>query len=765
MVICAVAVLLPLPVLAQSESGGGGTRTGTATRGAVIENIVVRARKREETQQTTPVTVTALSGEALDRQFAQDLGDLTGVIPNVMIQPVSQFRNAMAATIRGIGYTGINSEFDAPVAVYVDGFYYSRNTGALLDFFDIESVELLRGPQGTLFGRNALAGAINVRSKRPSGDFGVHGNVRSGNYGRLDFRGAIDMPIVEGKVAAKLAVLSQKSDGYYRNVVDGNSRFGGDDLLAMRPMIRFTPTDDFEFTLIGEYSRDRGDPQPNKNASFPGQTFCAIAPDNCVVNPWNYRHPSTPGHIPGDIEANANGKPFTIAFQQLDKNFSDTWGLIGEAIWETEHGTLTSITGYRDVDESYEVDSEGDPFLFFNASRPARVKDFSQELRFATSFDTLDVIFGAFYLNSDTQTAMEIQSALGDAIASFRNSFQKRDSVAVFVDVEYPVNDRFSIAGGVRYAWEKKEFEFGQAIPRSAFLAGAPVAFTDTNKSWSDLSPQVSLRYVLENDTLMYANWSRGFKSGGFNALAATGAFAGPYDTEQVDGFEVGIKGDYLDNRLRMNVAGFWQLFDGLQRQVVQVLEVNGQQLTNNAIINAAKATTRGVEFEFIAVPTTNLSLRGSVGYLDAYYRDFCADLGQTAIVNPEPCQSIVSTAVDLSDLNLILAPTWQASVGASYFMQLDRMGSLTLSADHNYASKMDTGTGNNAIAARRTSNITHASLRWDDPSDRFSVSLFGRNIFDKVYTRAGLDAGGTVWSLWVPTEPRIWGLELDVRL
>ena len=730
-----------------------------------IENVIVRARKREEPVLSSPVTVTVLGGARLERQFAEDLADVGYSVPNVIIRPVSQFRAAMSSTIRGIGYGGINSEFDPPVAVFVDGFYYTRNTTALLDLFDIETIEILRGPQGTLFGRNAMAGAINVRTKRPSGEFGARANLRVGNHGRIDFRGSLDVPLVKDKVAAKLSVLSQNSSGYFRNVLDDGKRFGGDDLVALRPIIRFTPSDDFELTIIGEYSRDRGEPAPNKNASFPGQVLCGIVPANCVDNPWNYRHPLSPGHIPGDIRANANGEPYTIAFEQTAANFSNVWGVVAEAVWSTSAGTLTSITGYRDVDEQYEVDSEGDPFQFFNAIRPARVKDFSQELRYNVTLGKIDVIAGIYYLHSDVQTAMDVVSALGDAIASFRNSFQKRNSVALFADVEYHFSDQLSVNAGVRYTYEKKKFQFGAAIPRSAWLAGAPVPFTDINESWDDITPSVGIHYQLRDDLLIYATWSRGFKSGGFNALAASAPFAGPYDPEKVDGFEIGLKGDFLDDRLRVNLAGFYQLFEGLQRQIVEVIQVGDQQLTNNAIINAAEATTRGIELELVILPTDDLEFNLAVGFLDAFYRDFCADLGVTALGNPPPCDSDVPTAVDLSALKLVQAPEWQVTAGVVYSTDIGNAGFLTFAVDYHYSSPLESETGNDPIGHRRATHLVNASVRWEDASEQYAVSLFARNLFNSVYTLAGLDAGDAVWSVWVPSPPRVWGVEVDVRI
>lgn len=738
---------------ANAAQGNSGAQIQDTSR---IENVVVRARKREETEQSTPVTLTAISGPTLERQFVASLSDVRSV-PNIKIQYVGQFRAAMSATIRGIGYGGINSEIDPPVAVYVDGAYFTRNTTALLDLFDVESIEVLRGPQGTLFGRNALAGAINVRSKRPTGEFGVEGAVRAGNHGRIDLRAAIDIPLVEDKVAARIAFLSQNSDGYFTNAVD-NKPFMGDDMIAFRPSIRFTPSDNFQWTLIGEFNRDRGSGTPNKNASRPNSLFCALAGSvgdtNCGSHPWSYIHPAAPGHIPGDERHNALGDPYTVAFNETGANRSDIWGLVSEAIWDSEIGTFTSITSYRHVKEDFEVDSEGDVILFFNAQRPATVKDFSQELRHETKIGDLDVVSGVFYLHSDLDTSMAVTSIF-PAFRNFRQSLQKRDSFAAFLDLEYHLTDALSLETGIRYSYEKKDFTFGAAKP-----PGVPLTFDNLSESWSDVSPHVAIHYNVNEDMMVYARWSRGFKSGGFNSLVATAADAGPYQPEKVDGFELGMKGDFLDDRLRVNVAGFWQLFSGLQRQVVLV---NGAT-TSNLIVNAADATTRGVELEVTALPVDGLRIHTSIGYLDAHYTDFCSNIGVVNLPTLVPCSTAQPGFRDLSALALTLAPKFNISVGVEYTFDVGNAGAVTLQADYAHESSLETDTGNAAIGHRRPTDIVNASISWEHPSEKFGVSLFARNLFNELYTQSGLDVGGGIWSTWVPNPPRTWGVELRFK-
>lgn len=757
---CVVASgLLMVPPANAQDNATNGASAEAAGRTTWIEDVVVRARKRQETQQTAPVTMSVLSGTKLDRQFATTLADIR-TVPNINLQHVSQFRNALVATIRGIGYGGINSEIDPEVAIYVDGVYFTRNTTAVLDVFDLESIEVLRGPQGTLLGRNTLAGAITVRSKRPTGEFGAEGQLRVGSFGRIDFRGATNFSIVEDKVAARIAVMSRNSNGIYRNAVDDNKRFGSDDIIAIRPSVKFTPNDDFEWTIIGEYSRDRSDPQPNKNASAPGSLFCVLAgtvgDTNCGNNPWSYIHPSRPEYIPGNEKNNSLGDPHLIAFNNDTENKSDTWGLISEAVLRTSAGTFTSITSYRKVDERYLVDSEGDVIKFFNADRPAKVEDFTQELRHEITVGDFDVITGLFYLHSKIDTAMTVTSIFG-FFENFRQSIQSRDNFAAFVDLQYHISDDLTFETGARYSHEKKKFAFGAALP-----LGIPLTLQDLDEKWSNVSPHAVFSYTISEEVMAYAKWARAFKSGGFNSLVATAADAGPYDPEKVDGFEIGLKGDFMDNRLRINVAAFWQLFKDLQRQVVLVTGTT----TSNLIVNAADATTRGVEIEVTAVPVDNLNLNVTLGYLDASYSDFCSDIG---VVNLPPSTAICDTANlnfrDLSALDLTLAPEIQLSIGALYTVELGNGGTLDFQADYNYSSSLETETGNSAIGHRRATHVVNASIVWEHPTSNYGVSFFVHNLFDTVYTQSGLDVGGGVWSLWVPNAPRTFGVNINFKL
>ena len=374
--------------LAQSESSESFTG---------IEEIIVTARKKEEPLQETPVTITALTDTKIQKLYATDLKDLGMSVPNLIINQAASgsFSNSAAVFMRGIGNSDIDSTIDPPIGIFIDGVYVPRSSNSNLDLFDVEQVEVLRGPQGTLFGRNTTAGAIVVRSKRPTGEFGAKARLTMGEYGRRDLRVAVEAPLSD-TVNAKISVLQQKSDGFYKArylthpdysvpaqmsyEYDGDYQdTGGDDLFSVRPMLEFNPNENFTLTLIGEYSKDRSEPTPAINAAKPTMVLSRVygRPGTGYSNIGTYNF--GPGYIHADIK-----------------------GLTAEAVWELEGGTLTSITNYRETEYQYkgEIDWTDAPMFGIVRTEPHEQK--STELRYNTDLnDRLSLTAGIYYFEQE----------------------------------------------------------------------------------------------------------------------------------------------------------------------------------------------------------------------------------------------------------------------------------------------------------------------------------------------------------------------------
>ena len=355
---------------------------------AVLEEIVVTARKKEEPLQETPVAVTALTSETIERINATDLTDLHLRAPNVLISTTGSFNSSASVFIRGIGNADIDSTIDPPVAILMDGVYIPRPANNSLDLFDIEQIEVLRGPQGTLFGRNTTAGAINYRTRRPSGELGMRANITVGEYGRRDVRVAAEAPIVEDKFNAKVAVFSQEYDGYFRNTFTdaaGNRSSrdaGGTDSLAIRPILHFTPSDTFELTIIGEYLRERSEPNVGVNVSRPTQLLQVL-------------HGNPPAFGYGADERR-------FAFNVPGYIDTDIKGATVEAIWDVGPGTLTAVANWRDTESLISSDIDMTSAAMFEILRDEPHEQKSAEVRY--NFDineNINFTGGLYYFEQD----------------------------------------------------------------------------------------------------------------------------------------------------------------------------------------------------------------------------------------------------------------------------------------------------------------------------------------------------------------------------
>ena len=528
--------------LAQSESSESFTG---------IEEIIVTARKKEEPLQETPVTITALTEDKIQKLYATDLKDLGMSVPNLVINQAASgsFSNSAAVFMRGIGNSDIDSTIDPPIGIFIDGVYVPRSSNSNLDLFDVEQVEVLRGPQGTLFGRNTTAGAIVVRSKRPTGEFGAKARLTMGEYGRRDLRVAVEAPLSD-TVNAKISVLQQKSDGFYKArylthpdysvpaqmsyEYDGDYQdTGGDDLFSVRPMLEFNPNENFTLTLIGEYSKDRSEPTPAINAAKPNMVLSRVygRPGTGYSNIGTYNF--GPGYIHADIK-----------------------GLTAEAVWELEGGTLTSITNYRETEYQYkgEIDWTDAPMFGIVRTEPHEQK--STELRYNTDLsDRLSLTAGIYYFEQEYELRRDtFINTSGAFLAHIIGvTSQTHEQQSVFADLTYAINDRLNFSFGGRYTKEEKSFM------QKPFSVGNVAAEIYKDDEWSNFGPKVGIDYQIDEDKLLYATLARGFKSGGFNGRGGTPTTLGPFDEESVDALEIGLKADW-GSTLRTNVAFYLSL-------------------------------------------------------------------------------------------------------------------------------------------------------------------------------------------------------------
>ncbi|MDY0069261.1 MAG: TonB-dependent receptor, partial [Porticoccaceae bacterium] len=396
----------------------------TQARSSLLEEIVVRARKKAEGEaaQDTPIAMTAFGEAQFKAVFADDLGDLGMMSPNVELKPSSQVGN-QNFTIRGMGVSGTTPSDSPAVGVFQNGVFWGVNYGSLLDTFDVESVEILRGPQGTLFGRNVTGGAVVVRTKRPDGEFGLDAEAVMGNYGRQDIAVGIQGPLVEGLLSGRLAVLKRGHDGYYNNLEKGGDDFGKTDSTVARATLTLTPTENFDATLIVEGYEEDGDSVAAIGFEVPGN----LPYNNGFRQPddwWDIRL-DNPGE--SDIEVDS----FTL-----------------EMNWDLGHGVITAISGYRDLSVYNHTDFDGSGFSGFNQSIDLEQDQFSQEIRYASTFsDWVEFTLGAYHFEQE-QDYREGRALNNGANVFASGNHMEQDSQALFGEVDFNLSEQWVVTVG-----------------------------------------------------------------------------------------------------------------------------------------------------------------------------------------------------------------------------------------------------------------------------------------------------------------------------
>ncbi|MEC9458874.1 MAG: TonB-dependent receptor [Pseudomonadota bacterium] len=704
-----------------------------------IEEIIVTARKREEPLQETPVTITALTDAKIQKLYATDLKDLGMSVPNLIINTSASgsFTNSAAVFMRGIGNSDIDSTIDPPIGIFLDGVYVPRSSNSNLDLFDVEQVEVLRGPQGTLFGRNTTAGAIVVRSKRPTGEFGAKARLTLGEYGRRDLRVAVESPLTD-KINAKISVLQQKSDGFYKARYQTHPNYsvpaqmgydypgdyedtGGDDLISIRPMLEFNPSDNFKLTLIGEYSKDRSEPIPAINASKPNQVLSRV-----YGRPGQgYQRNVTLNFGPGFINA-------------------DIKGLTAEAIWELEGGTLTSITNYRETEYQMreEIDWTDAPMFGIVRTEPHEQK--STELRYSTDInDRLSLTAGIYYFEQEyllrRDTYINTSGAFLAHIIGITT--QSHEQQSVFADLTYAINDRLNISFGGRYTKEEKSYM------QKPFSVANNATEIYKDDDWSNFGPKVGIDYQIDEDKMLYATLARGFKSGGFNGRGGTPTTLGPFDEESVDALEIGLKADWGPS-LRTNIAFYLMRFEDLQRTVIRPLINCGCPNPQETVTaNAAEAEIKGIEIEIEYVPNDNFNLSMALAFNDAGYEEYFADV-------------FGSGAQDYSGLPLQNAPDITAAINMSYSIDMANDASTVLNLGWQYHDDLNasvTGYGPAEVDAR---GVLNASIDYIPAEGNWRISAYGKNLGDDIDKLSTTNVS-VLLDLAYYSNPRVLGIEL----
>ena len=653
----------------------------------------------------------------------------------------------------------------------VNGIYYARPVMNNLDMFDVEQLEVLRGPQGTLFGRNTTAGAIQLRTARPSDEFEATGRVTLGNYGRRDVRAAVNLPIVPDRVNARLAGYAINSDGYYDSLETANSSsqsLGREDKTSLRGTVEFLPSDTVDITVIAEWHKDESDVRPQKNYSGSNRSLCS-------------------NHGYCGVPFDQGGKEDDYQADVTDAGFVDIEiiSLTGEMNWEVPLGTVTLLGNFRDTEETWVYDADGvGAYDMFLVDRRQPHQQYSTELRFASSaFERVDFIGGVFYFNQTYD--LERRTGIGSdrlsppnpdsvVIPLYSITGQEHEAWSLFGELNYQVSEQLTVTVGGRYTDETKDF-YQQTF--AVYPNSGPRQ--DYSRSWDNTGPKFGLRYQFNDDIMAYATYQRGFKGGGFNGRCGQSATCQrSFDPEEVNGYELGLKADMLDNRVRANVALFLTDIEGLQRTRLVPLPPGATNPQETVTDNAAESEMRGFEAEVSAWVTPDFRLDFSLGYLDTEYKDFCADINGASLYDSPPtsdCGGEVVLAVDNptgpdayivdednSFYTLQLAPELNWSVSGTYNIPVANGGNVSLNASYVWVDELFTD--HLELSHRPSVGIMDASISYHSPGDRYRLSVFSNNLTNEIYVTSRTIVP-PLFDYRAVSSPRFWGFELNWNL
>lgn len=740
----ALSSMLVLPAFAQGE------------RPRVLEEVVVTAQKREETLQEVPIAVSAVTGENIENLNITDLQGLRGSVPNVQIDQFTNSPNSAVFTIRGIGVADADPYAGNTVSVVVDGVPQYFNMVSLLDLFDIERVEILRGPQGTLFGANSTGGAVNVVTKQPTGEWGGKARVTMGNWGRRNINLSADFPIIEDVLAGKVTVSKHERDGWVKNVVNGKD-MGSQDITAVRGYLKWTPDSDFDATLLAEHVRSRNGSPIVVSGAVPGEALY-VAPGTEGMYQQPCKSAAKPCKAPSTYYA-ANSSV-------RDKSDRDTWAATLTMNWyDTAFGDVVSITGYKEF-ELYELtDQDGTPRFLDDTIRYTEGWQWSQELR--TSFsvsDNIEMLVGGFFMKTHYEHLQDFRIQFGEVPGVRQENPQEQDNWAgsLFAQAYIDLTDRLQLQAGLRYTYEKTEMDAGlyTFVDPSGYVEFGGGMFVDEQslsasgkESWDNVGGKLGLNYQWSPDVMLYGYYARGFKSGGFTGRLGIVEDLGPYDQEEVDTFELGFKGDFFDGQLRANLAVFHTDYKDMQlAQIYFTKDGAGAVIQGNSILNAADSTIRGAELELTALPPIDgLTLSATLAYLDAEFDKFEA-------FNPN-----ADEFQDYSGNKLQNSPKFSGSLSAAYdFALAGGFGQFRIEysyTDEKYLTSFD----NSPRTLIQSIELINANLNWSPASGNWTIGLWGKNLADERYIASVFEAP-TIHALVSYGAPREYGLSLDIH-
>lgn len=701
---CGLMLTVSSAALAQGAGAGRGADN-------VDDDIIVTASKTGSTRLLdTPLAVTAFSADMLSETGVKDVRDLMSMTPNLQI---TQNGASAQVYIRGVGSNNTAAGSDPSSTMHLDGVYLARPTAYLGNFLDVERIEVLRGPQGTLYGRNSVGGTVNVISRKPGNDFAAKAQLTYGNYDFLRGEAYISAPIVTDKVAASLSVLGSRRGAYLKNVVPNVGNVDTERTFSTRGQLRFTPSAPLEILLRADYT--------HSDDSVGGYVKTLATTADPVANA-----------LLGDFRK--------VAVNIRPVNDRTQWGVSGEVNYDLAAALqLKSLTAYREGKSLSSADTESTSLNVRRTDGDERQHQFSQELNLTGKTGGLSYIVGLYYFDE----LIALDTSVTTFATATRSNFTPRvetSAIAAFTQGTLALSDAISVTAGIRYTRERKDFD--QTATMFSVTTGLPLATyprsystRGTYKAWT---PKVGIEYRPTDGVLVYASATKGFKSGGFNFASANPAQG--FDPETLWSYEAGAKFDLLDRKLRLAATAFH--YDYKDLQVQSFLTPGVVDITN-----AADARVKGIEVEAEARPAQWLRFGATLAYLDAEYENY-----------PDALKA-GNVPFDASGNSLNLSPKWAYTLYSQFDVEVGG-GSAFGRVEFNHRTRQYFTAANEGIDQQAGYGLLNLSLGYTFADSRFQIVAFGRNMTDKEYVTS------TITSLVTGRigDPRTYGLRLIAK-
>ncbi|WP_374527103.1 TonB-dependent receptor [Novosphingobium sp.] len=772
------------------------------------DEIVVTAQFRSQKLQDVPIAITAVSGETLERRGQTSLADVGNNAPNVTLrQGAATFGPSVVAYIRGVGQRDTSFALEPGVGLYIDDVYLPTMHGSLLNLVDLDRVEILRGPQGTLAGQNSIGGAIKLYSKKPDGSHDAYLSATYGSYNRVELRGAANFTLAPDTLFARLSGAAVHKDGYvtrydYRcthpastipsSVQGTNCKLGtegGKDYVAGRLALRWTPSSRVTLDVSADLTRDDSEVAPS-TLLYVGRPANPGATNTGVATP-----PSAAYVLNGNVYGTATGSPY-IAYSPYGsfaqdafsnspyisyENYTDiaprdgsapwsaplksalnTWGIAGTLNVELSDAVnLTSITAYREFDGTYSS-GDGSPFTPTMQSNRVYNHQFSQEVRVSAKLgDIANLTVGGFYFHKRSRYNARITLT---TLAFIEDDVIPATTKAAFANLEVRPVENLTFLGGIRYTDQSKTFTYGRfGVPGSASGGAVPASLAPLNGlvgkfSGDRVDYRLGAQYRFSPEVMAYAQFATGFRGGGINPRPFFPQQALPHDPETLKAYEAGIKTDLFDRTVRFNTSAFINKYNGILVSVSSC-PLSGAPAAPCALpLNAGNATIKGFEAELAWRPVQGLSIEGSLAYLNFHYDSISA--------------AAANSGIGTEDKGQYISP-WQWSISAQYELGLPGGSTLTPRVDVSHidafnrnSNNVDATTGGKDIFGLVPGyTLVNARLTFATPEREWELSVEVRNLTDKLYYTDIFDNRGSTNSIQAtPAEPRTWAVSVKRR-